>query len=54
MKLLFAEDDRDISKAVTTVLQGQRKKLAALHAPVEIHTVRGVGYKLEETQCSGN
>lgn len=23
MKLLFAEDDRDISKAVTTVLQGQ-------------------------------
>lgn len=54
MEQIWGWDSEVEVSIVWVTVSNLRKKLAALHAPVEIHTVRGVGYKLEETQCSGN
>lgn len=54
MEQIWGWDSEVEVSIVWVTASNLRKKLAALHAPVEIHTARGVGYKLEETQYSGN
>ncbi len=43
MKLLFAEDDRDISKAVTTVLQGQKYTVDAVFTGTDAYQYGSCG-----------
>jgi DNA-binding response OmpR family regulator len=47
---LYGIDDELGSNAVPVHVHHLRRKLQAAGATVEIHTIRGVGYLLEETR----
>lgn len=54
MEQVWGWDSEVEVSIVWVTISNLRKKLAAIEAPVEIHAVRGVGYKLEEASCCAN
>ena len=54
MEQVWGWDSEVEVSIVWVTISNLRKKLAAIEAPVEIHAVRGVGYKLEKASCCAN
>ena len=51
MEKIWGFDTETEMEVIWTYIGFLRKKLKSLHADIEIKTIRGAGYALEETQC---